>query len=142
MQIVSAVDATYELIGQKEHGLERELAVAEVEQILQGGTEKIDDHGVVVTLGAKPADEGDSHTPGEGLVDLGLILELRVLSLDRLEFDGNLLARDDVDAQVNIAYREGSAKRALPEYMCHSPKDPEPIFFPNLYLPPTRKSSL
>ena len=82
MQIVSAVDATYELIGQKEYGLERELAVAEVEQILQGGTEKIDDHGVVVTLRAEPADEGDANTTGKRLVHTCLIFELRVLGFD------------------------------------------------------------
>ena len=36
MDVLNAGD---ELIGQEEHGLQRELAVAEVEEILQGGTE-------------------------------------------------------------------------------------------------------
>ena len=95
MNVLNAGD---ELIGEKQHRLERELAVAEVEQILKRRTEQIQDHGVVVALGAKPANEGDANSAGKGLVDTGFILQLRVLSLDALELDGNLLARDDVGA--------------------------------------------
>ena len=85
-------DTGYELIGQEQDGLQRELAIAEVEQILQAGAKQVEDHGIVVTLGAEPADEGDTDTTGKGLVDAGLIFELGVLGLDALELDGNLLA--------------------------------------------------
>ena len=95
---VDVLDARDELVGQQEDGLERELAVAEVEEVLKAGPEQVQDHGVVVTFGAKPADEGDPDAASQGLVDPSLVFELRVLGLDALELDGNLLARDDVGA--------------------------------------------
>ena len=94
--------STYELIGQEEDGLEAELPVAEVEEILEGGTKEIKDHRVVVALGAEPPNEGDANATSEGLVDLGLVFELRMLGLDRLELDGDFLAGDDVDSKVNV----------------------------------------
>lgn len=98
---VDVLDAGDELIGQEEDGLEGELAVAEVEEILERRTEEIKDHSVVVTLSAEPADEGNTDTTGKRLVDTGLIFELRVLGLDALKLDGNLLTRDDVSACAN-----------------------------------------
>jgi hypothetical protein len=100
---MDVLDAGDELIGEQEDGLQRELAVAEVEEIFQRGTEQIEDHGVVVALGAEPAHEGDTDTASKGLVDTGLILKLRVLSLDALKLDSNLLARDDVSAYGRLA---------------------------------------
>ena len=47
-------EATYHLVGEHEHRFERELALAVVEQVFQGGTEQVDHHHVVVTLHAKP----------------------------------------------------------------------------------------
>ena len=73
---------TYQLISEEQDSLEAELAVAEVEKILERGTEEIDDHGVVVALGAEPTDEGHANTTSERLVDLGFILELGVFGLD------------------------------------------------------------
>ena len=73
---------TYQLISQKEHSLETELAVAEVEQILQTGSEEVNDHGVVVTLSTEPTHEGNADTTGKGLVDTGFIFELGVLGFD------------------------------------------------------------
>ena len=89
-------DAGDKLIGEEKHRLERELAVAEVEQILQAGAEEVEDHGIVVALGAEPADERDTDASGQRLVDTGLIFELGVLGLDALELDGDLLTGDDV----------------------------------------------
>lgn len=99
---VDVLDARNQLISEKQHSLEREFAVAEVEEILQTGSEEVKDHGVVVTLGTEPTDKGNTNTAGQGLVDSGLILKLGVLGLDALELDGNLLAGDDVGAEVNI----------------------------------------
>ena len=100
---VDVLDAGDELIGKEKNGLQGELAVAEVEEILQAGSEEIEDHGIVVTFGTEPADEGDTNTSGEGLVDTGFIFELRVLGLDTLELDGDLFARDDVGAWVKVS---------------------------------------
>ena len=94
--------STYELIGQEEDGLEAELPVTEVEQVLEGRAEQIDDHCVVVALSAEPPHEGHADTAREGLEDLGLIFELGVLGLHGLELDGDLLTRDDVYPEVNV----------------------------------------
>lgn len=100
---VDILDTRDKLIGEEQDGLQRELAVAKVEEILEGGTEEVQDHGVVVALGAKPAHEGDTDTTSERLVDASFILELGVLGLDALELDSNLLARDDVCACTRLA---------------------------------------
>lgn len=109
---VDVLNAGDELVGEKKHRLQGKLAVAEVEQILQRRAEKVQNHGIVVTFGSKPADEGDSDTASEGLVDAGLILELRVLGLDALELDGDLFTRDDVGTYVKVSSRpKGKAVR-------------------------------
>ena len=102
---VDVLDAGDELVCQQKNGLQRELAVAEVEEILQTGSEEIENHSIVVTLGTEPADERDTDTTGEGLVDAGLIFELGVLGLDGLKLDGNLFARDDVGTKINVTER-------------------------------------
>ena len=75
-------ELTHELIGEEQHSLEAELAMTEVEEVLERRAEQIDHHGVVVALRPEPTDKGDANTTGEGLVDLGFILELGVLRLD------------------------------------------------------------
>ena len=97
---MNVFDAGYKLVGKEEHCLKGELAVAEVEKILETGSEQIDHHGVVVTLGTKPANERNTNTAGKRLVNTGFIFKLRVLSLDTFELDGNFLAGDNVGAYV------------------------------------------
>lgn len=102
---MDVLDTGDELIGEEKYCLEGELSVAEVEEILQTGTEKVENHGIVVALGTEPTNKGNAYTTGQGLVDSGLIFKLGVLGLDRLKLDGNLLAGDDVGAQVDITER-------------------------------------
>ena len=64
---VDVLDAADELVGEQEDGLEGELAVAEVEEILEGGAEEVEDHGVVVTLGAEPSDERNADAASKRL---------------------------------------------------------------------------
>lgn len=116
---VDVLDAGYELIGKQEDGLQRELAVAEVEEIFQGGTKQVEDHGVVVALGTEPAHEGDTDTAGKGLVDTSLIFKLGVLGLDTLELDSDLLARDDVGACARLAYVSYRTSFATHRGRCH-----------------------
>jgi hypothetical protein len=97
MDVLNAGD---ELISKEQDRLEGEFAVAEVEQVLKGRAEQVQNHGIVVTFGAEPADEGNTDTTSKGLVDAGLVLKLGVLGLDALEFDGNLLPGDDVGTCV------------------------------------------
>jgi hypothetical protein len=89
---VDVLDARNQLVGKQKDGLEGEFAVAEVEQILQTRSKEVEDHGIVVTFSAKPANKGDSDASSKGLVDTGFIFELRVLCLDALELDGDFLA--------------------------------------------------
>jgi len=57
---MDVLDAGDELVGKEQDGLEGELSVAEVEEILQTGTKEIEDHGVVVTFGSKPTNKGNA----------------------------------------------------------------------------------
>ena len=57
---VHKLDAREQLVGEHQHRLEAELAVAEVEEVLEGGAEQVDDHDVVVALDAVPAHVGDA----------------------------------------------------------------------------------
>lgn len=61
---------THKLVGKKENGLETELSVAEVEEVLKRWTQQIENHCVVIAFGAEPSHKGDTHTTSEGLVDL------------------------------------------------------------------------
>lgn len=98
----------YQLICQKKHCLQTELAVAEIEQVFEGWTEEIDHHRIVIAFSSEPTNERNTNATGESLIHLGFVLQLRVFGLDRLEFDGNLLARDDVDAEVDVTCGEQS----------------------------------
>ena len=102
---VNVLNAGDELVSEEEDCLQGELAVAEVEEILQAGSEEVKNHGIVVTLGSEPADKWDTNASCEGLVDTSLILKLRVLGLDALELDGNLLTRYDVGSEVDVSER-------------------------------------
>jgi hypothetical protein len=99
---VNVLDARDELVGQQEHCLEGEFAVAEVEEILQARPEQVQHHGVVVTFCTEPTDEGNADTSSQRLIDTSLIFELRVFGLDALELDGNFFTRDDIGAQVDV----------------------------------------
>jgi hypothetical protein len=99
---VDVLNARDELIGKEEDGLQGELAVAEVEEILQTRAEEIKNHSIVVTLGTEPADKWDTDTTSKGLVDTSLIFELRMLGLYTLELDGDFFTRDDVGSEVDV----------------------------------------
>jgi hypothetical protein len=93
---------TYQLVSEQENCLEREFAVAKVEEVLEGGTQKVDDHRVVVAFGTEPPDKWDTDTASQSLVDLGLVLKLWMFGLDRLELNGDLFTGDDIDSEVDI----------------------------------------
>lgn len=117
---MDVLDSRDELIGQKEHGLQGELAVAEVEKVLQAGAEKIQDHSIVVALGSEPTNEGDTDTSGERLVDAGFIFELRVLGFDTLELDGDFFTRDDVRSEVDVTERAAADLSSDPVLVPHA----------------------
>jgi len=57
---VHVVHARDQLVGEHERRLEREPAAAEVEEVLERGPEEVEDHDVVVPLGAVPPDARDA----------------------------------------------------------------------------------
>lgn len=121
---VDVLDARDHLVCQEKDRLERELSVAEVEEILEGGSQKVDDHCIVVALLSIPPYKGNADASSESLVDLCFILELRVLGFDALELDGDFFAGDDVDAEVDVA--EGSRADLLTNSVLRKKRGREP----------------
>jgi hypothetical protein len=99
---VDIFDPGDELIGKEEDSLQRELAVAKVEEVFQTGAKQVQDHGIVVTFSSKPANEGNPNATSQRFVDASLIFELGMLGLDGFEFDGNLFPRYDVRSKVDV----------------------------------------
>lgn len=114
---MDVLDAGDELVGKQEDRLQGKFAVTKVEEIFQTGTEEVENHGIVVTLSSEPADEGNSNAASKGLVHTSLILKLRVLGLDRLELNGNLLSRDNVGSKVDVAKRTRADLSANPVFI-------------------------
>jgi hypothetical protein len=102
---MDVLDTGNQLVGKEKDGLQGELSVAEVEKVFQGGSKEVENHGIVVTLGAEPADERDADTSSKGLVDTGFILELWMLGLDTLKLDSNLFTGDNVGSEVDVTER-------------------------------------
>ena len=98
---VDVLNARNELVGEQKDGLQGELPIAEVEQVLQARSKKIQDHSIIVTFCAEPTDKGDANSTSKGLVDSSFVFELGVLSFDALELDSNFFTRDDVGAYVD-----------------------------------------
>lgn len=105
---VDIFDTRDELIGEQEDSFQGELAVAEVEKVLQAGTKKINYHGIVVTLGSEPTDKGNANSARKRLIDAGFVFKLGVLCFDRLQFDRNLFAGDDVGTEVYVTEGTGA----------------------------------
>ena len=61
---------THQLVSKEEDGFQAELAVAKVEEILQGWAKEIKNHCIVVALCTEPPNERNSDTARKGLVDL------------------------------------------------------------------------
>ena len=92
---------THELIREHEDGLEGKVPVAHAEEVLERGTEEVDDHDVVVALLSGPVYPGDARAAHESLVDLALLLERRGLGYCGFELDGDFLTGDGVHALVD-----------------------------------------
>ncbi len=60
MKSIRSQPIYYHLVSQHKDSLERELALAVVEEVLKGGAKKIDDHHVVVSLNAEPMNIRDA----------------------------------------------------------------------------------
>ncbi|KAJ8577597.1 hypothetical protein ON010_g1609 [Phytophthora cinnamomi] len=116
---VAVLEAAQQLVGDHQHGLELEAAAAVVEQVLERRAEQVDDHHVLVAA-PQPTARSKLTSAVEDLVDLGLVEQLRVLALDGLELDADLLARRHVRAQVDVAERAAADLAAQAELLADS----------------------
>ena len=100
---VHELDALEHLVSQHEHGLQRKLALAVIEEILEGGAQEVEHHHVVVSLDSEPVDVRNSDPALEYSVELGFVEQLGVLGSDWLELNGDLFVGLDVGPVVNIS---------------------------------------
>eukprot|EP00754_Rhynchopus_humris_P023692 Rhum_TRINITY_DN14846_c4_g1::Rhum_TRINITY_DN14846_c4_g1_i4::g.122834::m.122834 len=108
---VRELDTRDHLVGEHQGGLDTELPVHEVEQVFEGGAEKVDNHDVVVALHAVPVHLRDADGRGAAVQDLvqtGLVEELRVPGFHRLKLDRHRLAGLDVGSLVDVTERPSS----------------------------------
>ena len=57
---------TYHLVSQHKNRLQAELALTEAEEVLETGSQQVDDHDVVVALDAEPSHVGNAGCWGWG----------------------------------------------------------------------------
>lgn len=114
------LDATNELVGQEQDSFEGELAIAIIEQILQGGTQEVNDHSIIITFCAIPSNKGDADTSSESFIHFSLVFELRVFRLCVFQLNSHLFAGDDVCTQIDIAKRAGADFAAYSVLLTHS----------------------
>lgn len=114
------------------------MSVADLEEILQGGAEEIDDHDVVVALFAGVHDPGHAETAHEGLVDLGFLAEggREGAGNGWLELDSDFFARYGVHAEEDGACGMHEAATAECARTRYAPQPPLAISSSSLYLPP------
>ena len=65
-----------QLVRKEKDGLEAEPPRAEVEEVLEAGTEELHDHDVEIALGSTPLYGGDAHAALHDAVELGLDVQL------------------------------------------------------------------
>lgn len=110
------VDGLYpreHLFGNHNYCLDRELAVAVVEQVFQTWTKQVYDQYVMETFLAEVVDIGDPGATDEDLVCPVFVTQLRSIALARFEFDGNLLVVQEVGAL------EDDTERTLANLLSH-----------------------
>mmetsp|Transcript_43258 Transcript_43258/g.123756 ORF Transcript_43258/g.123756 Transcript_43258/m.123756 type:complete len:328 (-) Transcript_43258:225-1208(-) len=74
---VHVLQAANHLVGEHHGRLQCEPPVAHVEQVLKGGPEEINHHGIVLPLDAVPVHVRDADAAGQHPVHLGLVQQLR-----------------------------------------------------------------
>ena len=97
---------THELFSQKKGCLEGKLPVAEVERVFKGWAQLMT-IAIIITPSAELAHERDSDTTGKRFVNLGFMLELRMLGLHGLQLDGDFFTRYIIDAETDVACGDG-----------------------------------
>lgn len=102
---VDVLDPADHLQRQHNHRLEGELPVTVVEQVLQGRTQKIDHHRIVLSFLAEPPDERYANTSAQIFIHPRLVVQLRVFRPDGLQFDRHFFSADQVRPMVDVSKR-------------------------------------
>jgi hypothetical protein len=93
--------STYHLVCQNQDRLQVKLAVEAIKEIFKGRAKTFKDHGVVIAFCSKPVNGWDTDATYEAFIDLVFVVKLRVLRIDRLELDSNVLFRNNIDSAIN-----------------------------------------
>lgn len=94
------------MVCKKQDGLEAELPIAEVEEVLKTWAKEIHDHRIVIAFRSKPSYKRNTDTTSKCLINLRLVLELRVLRLHRLQLDSHLFPGNDINSEVDITWEK------------------------------------
>lgn len=129
---------THELICEEQNGLERKMFVADLEEILQGGSEEIDDHDIIVALFAGVHDPGNAWATHERLVNLGFLAKGGCEGTWNgwLEFDSDFFPSYGVHAEENGACKMNETANVRCARTRYAPQPPLAISSSSLYLPP------
>jgi len=95
------VAGTYHLVCQNQDHLQAKLAVVMIEELLKGRAQELKNHGIILTFHSEPANRWDTNDAYEALIDAVFILELGILHVNGLKFDGNILFRNNIDSAIN-----------------------------------------
>lgn len=103
--LMHALEAHQQLIGQHEDCLQREVALAQVEQILQRGAQQLHDQRIEALLAAVVQECRQSSMRTDLLIDLCLVAQQWILDIDRLDFDSHILAVLRINALIDLTKR-------------------------------------
>src|ERR1700677_2320051 len=107
---------TYHLVCQIQDCLQAKLAVVTIEELLKGRAQELKNHGIIIAFCSEPANRWDTDDACEALIDAVFILELGILCVNGLKFDGNILFQNNIDCMVNNTYNEFSRWQAEQQF--------------------------
>ena len=81
----------HHLVSQEQDSPQAKLIVVEIGKVLERWTKAFEDQDIVVRFHSKPMYGWNTSATGETLVHLILMLNMRVLHLNRLKFDCDIL---------------------------------------------------
>jgi hypothetical protein len=91
--VVSEVEFTHQLSGQKQYSLECECKTAFDEEVLERKAKAINRHRIETSFPTKPMDARDTGPSLELSVDIKLIAQAVNISFNALEFKDNVVSR-------------------------------------------------
>mmetsp|Transcript_49555 Transcript_49555/g.97593 ORF Transcript_49555/g.97593 Transcript_49555/m.97593 type:complete len:334 (-) Transcript_49555:238-1239(-) len=98
-------DPVQHLVSQHEYSLEGESSVTAGEELLQGRPQKFNHNARPLALVPPPVNSRNAELAAQHLVNLGLIQQLRVFTLQGFQLDGDLLPRRHVSSGMNLPER-------------------------------------